>query len=773
MMTRNLGVTFSVFFVWISLLVYPLAAKAQDRWYNPRVDGKTKSESELRELLANVQQDTAKCNYLVALGFAYVRRKDDKKIDLDSAAYFLNQAYLLSSRIGSEKWKHNTLLTLAQLYRDFKKIPKQHQIYKLAIQRAQQIGNKTHEADAWAYHAYNTPYDHSTITKNTQYAHNALKLYRELKDTMKVAFTLKNIADFELQTGNYKLAKEELMTVLSLYKTIKFKEIWFTYDLLSAVCNKKGELSNALYYALLAVKTYEKHNKDMEPMFLRRVAEAYQAIGNVPESISWGTKSFNAFTSKKDVQMIYTIMFELSDQMIENRQTLAALQLIKQTSKTFPVQSGSNRSDLYTALGNCYYSLGNYKMSRYYYNKLLSDGYLEKLDEDSRTKAYYNILKYYFAIGDFDQAEIYLKKIKGLEVNINIPDQIKVHHIHFVLEKTKGRFDNAIIHLQTYHKLKDSLFSMNKTILMERLQVEFKSEQKENENEILRKQGVIQLQELQRAKLIKNIIMAGILVLLVMVVLFYSRYRLKKRIHNILLKQKMVLDVSYSELELSVDLKDKLLVEKEVLIKEIHHRVKNNLQLTMSLLNTQSHYLKDDAAIRAIKESQHRLKSIGLIHQKLYQTDNITTINIGPYIMELTNYLQESLGYGRNVSIELDLMDLDLDISQAVPLGLCLNEAVTNIYKYAFPSNQKGKITITLMWVQDDNYAIGISDNGVGLPGDFDIEQCNTLGMTLLKGLSAQLDGELILNNKNGLQLSIIFTKASSHNALNNINLYS
>jgi len=772
-MTRDIAIIFYAIFIWIYLSAHPSAATAQDRWYKPAVDGKIKSESELRLLLANVKNDTLKCNYLVALGFAYVRRKDDKVSDLDSAEQLLNQAYLLSSQIGSEKWKHYTLLTLAQLYRDYQKLPKQHQIYMQAIQRAQQIDNKQYEADAWAYHSYNTPTDPSTIKYNINYALKALKLYQGLDDTVKAAFTQKNIADYHLQTGNYNLAEKELINVLFLYKSIKFKKVWFSYDLLSAVYNKKGELGNALYYALIAVKTYEQQNKDVYPMFLRRVAEAYQAIGNTHESIYWGTKALNAFSGKQDALMIYTVLFELSDEMIENRQSKTALQLIKQITEQFPFTSDGNKLDFYAALGNCYYALGNYKTANEYYTKLINDDYLEKLEDDSRTKVYYNILKYSFVTGKFDQADLYQKKIKGLEIHINIPEQIQVNRIRAELEKRKGNFSKAIIYLETFHQLKDSLFSMNKTILMERLQVEFKSEQKENENDILRKREVIQLQELQRTKLIKNFIIGGIGVLFIMVILFYNRYRLKKHIHEILLQQKHDLDTSYHQLELSVDQKNRLLVEKEILIKEIHHRVKNNFQLTMSLLNTQSRYLQDDITIRAIKETQHRLKSIGLIHQKLYQTDNFTSINIASYIKELINYLEESMGYDRKITFELDLIALDLDVSQAVPLGLCLNEAVTNIYKYAFPLHKKGKVTIALMWLEGDIYKIEINDNGVGLPNDFDIEHCNSLGMNLLKGLSKQLDGELLLTNNDGLQLSITFIKTNSHNNLDNIKRYS
>jgi two-component sensor histidine kinase len=136
--------------------------------------------------------------------------------------------------------------------------------------------------------------------------------------------------------------------------------------------------------------------------------------------------------------------------------------------------------------------------------------------------------------------------------------------------------------------------------------------------------------------------------------------------------------------------------EKEWLMKEIHHRVKNNLQIVISLLSTQSNYIDNDIAYNAIRESQHRMQAISLIYQKLYQSENLARVDIRSYIAELVTYLRESFDTDPRIRFELDIVPLDLEVTRAVPLGLILNEAITNAIKYAFPDERTGKISICL-----------------------------------------------------------------------------
>jgi two-component sensor histidine kinase len=205
--------------------------------------------------------------------------------------------------------------------------------------------------------------------------------------------------------------------------------------------------------------------------------------------------------------------------------------------------------------------------------------------------------------------------------------------------------------------------------------------------------------------------------------------------------------------------KDLLLKEKEWLLKEVHHRVKNNLQIMISLLNIQSANLKSELAQEAIRNSGRRMYAMSLIHQKLYQSEKMDRIDMGIYIAELAKYLKESFDVESKIQYELSTISLELDIAQAVPLGLILNEIITNSIKHAFPGAKHGKISVVLKEVPFDNYLLVIADNGVGLPKSFDLSESTSLGVRLIQGLTEQIQGEFNLENSSGTQISILFKK--------------
>jgi len=202
--------------------------------------------------------------------------------------------------------------------------------------------------------------------------------------------------------------------------------------------------------------------------------------------------------------------------------------------------------------------------------------------------------------------------------------------------------------------------------------------------------------------------------------------------------------------------------EKDWLIREIHHRVKNNLQIVISLLNTQSAYLSSGEARDAIKNSQHRMFAISLIHQKLYQADNLSSIDIPLYIYELVNYLKEEYSVDDNVNIKMEMVPLNLDVAYAVPLGLILNEAISNTLKYAFPNANAGELSIRLQSDDQINYHLEIADNGIGLPRKFNLDHQNSLGTNLMAGLSSQLRGILEIKDRNGVVVTLKFRQSEA-----------
>jgi PAS domain S-box-containing protein len=199
--------------------------------------------------------------------------------------------------------------------------------------------------------------------------------------------------------------------------------------------------------------------------------------------------------------------------------------------------------------------------------------------------------------------------------------------------------------------------------------------------------------------------------------------------------------------------------EKEVLLKEVHHRVKNNLQVINSILNLQSSYVDDPKTLEIINESQNRIRSMSYIHESLYQTKDFSAINFADYITNLVQNLVHSYQlYQDKIDLQLKIEPVKLALDQAIPCGLILNELVSNALKYAYPHNQKGQIVIEV-YENNSRLSIGVEDFGIGLSEDFKIENSESLGLSLVHTLVDQLDGELILKRLGGTKFLITFDK--------------
>lgn len=239
-----------------------------------------------------------------------------------------------------------------------------------------------------------------------------------------------------------------------------------------------------------------------------------------------------------------------------------------------------------------------------------------------------------------------------------------------------------------------------------------------------------------------------ILIIVLITALLGYRNSMRNR-HSLKLKQQ---EIDARDVTL-----DQLLKENEWLLQELHHRVKNNLQIVTSLLHSQSIYLKDEAAVSAIMQSQHRIQAMSLIHKKVYQTGALSTVYMPEYIQELVAYLMDSFNLAGSVSCHLQIDKIRLDMVSAVPVGLILNEILTNAFKYAFPNSVDDCITVNFCNSALNELCLEVKDNGKGLPPDFSVGRGTSFGMMLMTGLTKQLDGVFTIENENGTIIRMCF----------------
>jgi len=257
-----------------------------------------------------------------------------------------------------------------------------------------------------------------------------------------------------------------------------------------------------------------------------------------------------------------------------------------------------------------------------------------------------------------------------------------------------------------------------------------------------------------------------IIIILIIGLLLYELYRNKKlrlliikkkseailKKNDIITKKDEIIDHKNHQLKV-------LREEKEWLLKEVHHRVKNNLHTVICLLESQAAYLESDA-LSAIEKSQNRIYAMSLIHKKLYQSADLQTIEMSVYIPELVQYLKDSFHVSDQIYFSYELEKISLDSSLAIPISLIINEALTNSIKYAFPDQMRGEILISL-YNLGNQITLELADTGVGIKEDLRHPDAGAMGIELMKGLTKEIDGEISFDTTHGLKIKVVFRQSA------------
>ncbi|MBW1656781.1 tetratricopeptide repeat-containing sensor histidine kinase [Flavobacterium quisquiliarum] len=687
------------------------------------------------------------------LGNFYLFKPGTKPEDLQNARTYIDDAVRTSNQLKNKKWQHQSLLLLGKYFYQANNQPEGKKIFLEVISECRKQNDK--KALAEALDAYGTLLLNLDPEKE-KILQETVSLYSSLGLEEKRIENYMKITTIYFWTGKINDAKKRLYKNLVDLRKIGFTHQQFAETTIVFIELAQRNIPTALYYALKSVKRMEaEKDYTFGDIFYMRLGDVYNHYGHHEEALQLYKKSIEIGQHTFDTGTWYKSFFNSVAALSLKGKTKEALEYIRFMTTKYPPKSTFDKMSVAYITANCYDELGNFVQAEKYFKKTYQ--YAEQLHspETFREVMHQNtiIALFYIKTKRPKEAKFYADKVFA---------SLKPHDIRYTSEALKllsyktdsinGDYKTALEHYKEYNRISDSLHGVNKNKQIDELKIQYETQNQEHKIKLLNQESNLKGIALKKSKMLNSVSIWSLVLLLITVGLLYNRYRLKQRNNvKLELKEKEISKVN-------ANLRH-LLEEKEWLLKEIHHRVKNNLQTVISLLNSQSAYLENDMALSAIKNSQHRIHSMSLIHQKLYNSENISTINMLNYIKELVEYLRESFSLGQRIRFEIKVDPLELDVAQAVPLGLILNEAITNSIKYAFPNDRTGMIYITLEAKDEKQYVLTISDNGIGFDPNLNDKKANSFGMSLIRGLSDDIDGNLTMENNNGTILKIEFSQ--------------
>lgn len=478
----------------------------------------------------------------------------------------------------------------------------------------------------------------------------------------------------------------------------------------------------------------------------------YQSIGLIYKKIHLYEEAleyFNLAINQKPDEYYFTLMM-LEKARIYNKLGLySKAKSITKKNEEYFIKTNQNSIDMFWVNKLCM-AISNYELKEY--NEAIKNGkaiLANEIDDDTKMATLNILSESFLKLNNLQQSKYYIDRSLNLIKSVSNEDIEQVYKIKSEVEEAFGNYKTALLYSQKYSSSiskKNDNINKNK---IEQLQVDFKVAEKENE---IKKLEITSLQKTLNIEKQRNYLVLMITILGIAIISIFAFFRITKSIK----KRNLIIENSNLALSKSQLLLQKSLHEKEILLKEIHHRVKNNLQLVMSLLNIQARESDSRDLDDFLEKGQSRIISMALIHENLYQTDQLDNVNFQEYIENLVHNIKNTFNnQNDNILTEVKAVDVNFDIQTSIPLGLIINELYCNILKHAFPKQKEGKIVIELNHKDNDDFQLTVSDNGVGL--NENASDKKTLGLELVYLLVDQLCGKITLLKDQGTKYIINF----------------
>jgi len=543
------------------------------------------------------------------------------------------------------------------------------------------------------------------VDSSSYLAQEALNLAQQANFKRGIAAATKNIAICNYVNGKSDIAIKQFIEAIKLFEDLKdVNELAHCYSQMGIAYYLQYQYDNALKYYDKSIELYKKttNKKDLAGVYINQ-----------------------------GVSYTYVKKMDLAE--IKYNEALKIYQEINYEPGFGPA---------YNSLAKIYYAKKEYNKAISYYK--LAEQYSLKSNNKYHLITNYNSLATcYKELKEYEIAKNYSEKSIAISKEVgSVERELFCHETMADILFSMGDYKNAYASFQNYASLKDTLFNQDKNDAIAEMQAKFdveKNQQKVKEIELQKK---IDDEANTKQRLLFMVVIVVILISLVFTILLF---RNKQKVNSLLEQKNAAIQAN--------------LEQKEVMMIEIHHRVKNNLQMVSSILDLQARDLTDEKSMRVIEDSLSRINAISLIHKRLYQSDNIRGIKINTYLQELAIDILKNFSSSVTttpIQLTCKVDDLNMDLESAIPIGLITAELITNSCKYAFLSIEKPEITITLN-KQQDALVLIVTDNGVGKQAAVN-ESGTSFGTKLIKSLSRKLRAEIIEDTSNkgtSIQLKI------------------
>lgn len=586
----------------------------------------------------------------------------------------------------------------------------------------------------------------SDIDRAEKYSNRALFLSEKLGYKKGIALSYNNLGTINYYKAIYNVALSyhdrslELMTEIGDRKGVAG-----SHNSKGAVYAQQGNYAEAIEEFLNSLHILEEID-DQEGVgrSYNNIGSVYYLQGNYNQAKDYYTKALDVLQKSDNEVLVSDILNNMGIISYEEGKYDEALGFHMESLETREaIGSQRGQATSYTNIGDVYAATETFNKALEFQKKALA--IQEELgDKKGMLSSLKGIGTVLSLTGNNDEALDYMQEVMRISDEIGAKKELRdAYNDMSEIYQRMGDYQKALDYKGQYAQMKDTLFSEQTEEIATNMEAKFENEKKAREIENLTQKTEIQELQLARNNILIISSTIGLILALISVVI-YARINREKRKAMELLQQQN--DNIKRQKE-----------EKEVLLKEIHHRVKNNLQVINSLIRLQCAYTDDRIALELFDECQNRIISMALIHEKMYEAHDLSNINIQDYVTQLAQNLLRSYRLNQRIDLDIEVNLANLSLDTLIPLGLLLNELISNSLKHAFKNLDDGRIIVKLDKNESGLYELIVGDNGVGLPKDFSFQSAHTLGMELIVTLTSQLDGKIERLNEEGSVFRIAF----------------